>query len=123
MYRTSLKPNNALNARHYDYDRDQLKRDINNLRHNMHDLCTRTSTNFDCSKFLRNDNTVTAAVMTKPLPPIIDNIGSNVLAAESGLRAMPKPDRVVLETVPLVKEVVYTNRNNNNNLKYGECIE
>ena len=35
-----------------DSDQNQLRRDLNSLRRNVHELCTRSATGFDCNRFL-----------------------------------------------------------------------
>ncbi|PII48888.1 hypothetical protein BKN43_00005, partial [Klebsiella quasipneumoniae] len=47
MYRTSRINNAPVVASQHDYDRDQIKRELNSLRRNVHDLCTRSGTSFD----------------------------------------------------------------------------
>lgn len=56
MYRL----NNAETSVASAYEQKMTRRDLTNLRHNMHDMCTRSNTNFDCSKFLRDDVTVSS---------------------------------------------------------------
>ncbi|ANF29777.1 ORF-129 [Catopsilia pomona nucleopolyhedrovirus] len=49
-----------------NYDRYQLRRELNSLRSNVHEMCTRsaaiTGNTFDCGKFLRNDDYVSSTV-------------------------------------------------------------
>lgn len=48
-----------------DYDRDQIRRDLNSLRRNMHELCTRSTTGFDCSRFLDGTDKPTQPIIVK----------------------------------------------------------
>lgn len=43
-----------------DYDSDQLRRELNSLRRNVHELCMRTLTGFDCNRFLDNVDKIPA---------------------------------------------------------------
>ncbi|AAP29798.1 unknown [Choristoneura fumiferana multiple nucleopolyhedrovirus] len=48
-----------------DYDREQLRRDLNSLRRSVHELCTRSTTGFDCNRFLDGVDKA-PAVIIKP---------------------------------------------------------
>ncbi|USC25990.1 hypothetical protein [Palpita vitrealis nucleopolyhedrovirus] len=66
MYRTS-KLNNATlvtSTSQRDYDTVQMKHELNSLRRNLHDLCARSNTSFDCNKFLRTDDVTTSTIAT-----------------------------------------------------------
>ncbi|QDL57002.1 hypothetical protein QKQ66_gp150 [Dione juno nucleopolyhedrovirus] len=47
-----------------DYDRDQIRRDLNSLRRNVHELCTRSMTGFDCNRFVDSNADKTVAAVT-----------------------------------------------------------
>lgn len=113
MFRTLRTPN-ALNVRHYDYDQDHVRNELNTLRHNMHELCTRTMTNFDCNRFLpSNDSIINNKLLTNTGSVPLKNIEYVNLSNNKKNRT----DNLLVESVPL-REV----RVNNNHIKYGECI-
>ncbi|AJD09301.1 hypothetical protein [Condylorrhiza vestigialis mutiple nucleopolyhedrovirus] len=64
----------------HDYDREQIKRDLNSLRRSVHELCTRSTTGFDCNRILESSSS--NDVITKP-PVIIKS--SAVTAGQSTL--------------------------------------
>ncbi|UZE89809.1 hypothetical protein [Parapoynx stagnalis nucleopolyhedrovirus] len=105
MFRT-FNTTSTSNVRRYDTSQDQIRNEINTLRHNMHDLCTRTSTNFDCNKFLTSD---TGDKM------VIANSGSVGVPVEFVNTNKINSDRLLVESVPLRETRL--NRN-----KYGECV-
>ena len=74
MMRTANAPVIVSN---HDYDREQIRRDLNSLRRSVHELCTRSTTGFDCNRILE---TSSSNVITKP-PVIIKN--SAVTASQS----------------------------------------
>ncbi|AGR57184.1 hypothetical protein [Choristoneura rosaceana nucleopolyhedrovirus] len=49
MNRSTMKNAAAMTA---DYEREQLRRDLNSLRRSVHELCTRSTTGFDCNRIL-----------------------------------------------------------------------
>jgi Protein of unknown function (DUF2576) len=104
MFRT-FNTTSTSNVRRYDNSQDQIRNEINTLRYNMHDLCTRTSTNFDCNKFLTGDK----MVITN------SGVGGPVKAVEFVNTNKNNSDRLLVETVPLKETRL--NRN-----KYGECV-
>ncbi|AAK85569.1 hypothetical protein [Epiphyas postvittana nucleopolyhedrovirus] len=54
-YNMNRRINNApVMVAGHDYDREQLKRDINSLRHSVHELCKRSTTGFDCNRLLES---------------------------------------------------------------------
>ncbi|ABM05441.1 Mv-ORF125 peptide [Maruca vitrata nucleopolyhedrovirus] len=101
MYRTSRITSRINNApvvsSQTDYDRDQIKREINSLRRNVHDLCTRSGTSFDCNKFLRSDDMSSVVTTIAPKKTITEYVGDKTLLVESA---------------PLVRDVE----------KYGNCV-
>lgn len=53
MNRPTAAARNAAAVVTVDYDQNQLRRDLNSLRRNVHELCTRSATTgFDCNRFL-----------------------------------------------------------------------
>jgi hypothetical protein len=68
MNRPIMKTANAPVIYH-DYDREQIRRDLNSLRHNVHELCTRSTTGFDCNRILElSSNVTTPPVIIKSSP-------------------------------------------------------
>ncbi|ABS76416.1 unknown [Antheraea pernyi nucleopolyhedrovirus] len=52
-----------------DYDREQLRRELNSLRRSVHELCTRSATGFDCNRFLDGaDKTPPVVIKTAAAP-------------------------------------------------------
>lgn len=60
MNRPTMKNTAAVTA---DYDREQLRRELNSLRRSVHELCTRSATGFDCNRFLDAGDRAPAVVV------------------------------------------------------------
>ncbi|AAN28124.1 hypothetical protein QKT50_gp003 [Rachiplusia ou multiple nucleopolyhedrovirus] len=108
MYRTSRINNAPVVASQHDYDRDQIKRELNSLRRNVHDLCTRSGTSFDCNKFLRSDDMTPVVTTITPKRTADYKITEYV----GDVKTIKPSDRPLVESGPLMREAA----------KYGECI-
>nr|WRK23808.1 hypothetical protein [Bombyx mori nucleopolyhedrovirus] len=107
MYSTSKINNAHVVASQHDYDRDQIKRELNSLRRSVHDMCTRSGTSFDCNKFLRSDDMTPVVTTITPKRTADYKITEYV----SDVKTVKPSNRPLVESGPLVQEVA----------KYGRC--
>ncbi|AOT85603.1 cyun145 [Cyclophragma undans nucleopolyhedrovirus] len=102
-------------ARIHDSDKTQmLRRELNSLRRNVHEMCTRslTNTNFDCSKLLNGDENAPVLNYTATtLPPMaVDKIVETTKLASGGATK-----RTVVDSLAPMRTVI-------TNSKYDECV-
>ncbi|AGA16161.1 hypothetical protein [Thysanoplusia orichalcea nucleopolyhedrovirus] len=96
-------------ASQHNYDPDQIKRELNSLRRNVHDLCTRSGTSFDCNRFLRSEDMT--SVIIAPAKTTTDYVKTTEYAG-GDVKTIKSFDRPLVESAPLVREAA----------KYGECV-
>ncbi|QBC76121.1 nesp142 [Neophasia sp. alphabaculovirus] len=60
----------------HDYDREQIRRDLNSLRRSVHELCTRSTTGFDCNRILESSSSSNDVITKSPV--IIKNSAATV---------------------------------------------
>jgi hypothetical protein len=104
MFRT-LRTTSTPNVRPYDNDHDIVRNDLNTLRYDLHELCTKTMTNFDCNRFLLPNDFTNNRTGARD--------GGNNLNTSMFDNKKNKTDLLV-ESVPLRNVRVTNNR-------YGEC--
>nr|ALR71223.1 hypothetical protein AGNV_165 [Anticarsia gemmatalis multiple nucleopolyhedrovirus] len=83
MNRPMMRTTNApVIVSNHDYDREQIRRELNSLRRSVHELCTRSTTGFDCNRILESSSSLSSDVISKP-PVIIKS--SAATAGQSAL--------------------------------------
>nr|AFS52021.1 DekiORF144 [Dendrolimus kikuchii nucleopolyhedrovirus] len=108
-------------ARIHDSDKPQtLRRELNSLRRNVHEMCMRSSasTNFDCNKLLsgadEHDDYITTGTAAAAQPMTMDKIVETTKLVNGGAK------RTLVDSLAPMRTVITTTAAKSN--KYDGCV-
>jgi hypothetical protein len=87
--------NNNNNNSNNNNNTSLIKHELNTLKQNVHDMCTRLSTNYDCSKFITDTNVSNSILSTRSPPPT---------ALITTTTTSPFQRQILMDTVSLERE-------------------